>query len=324
MEVSDVEKLFSLMSEEISKVVVGKKDVLKLMFVALTSGGHVLLEGVPGIAKTLMAKAFSRSLDLSFKRIQFTPDMLPSDVMGTFVFNQRTQDFVFRKGPIFANLVLGDEINRATPRTQSAVLEAMQERQVTVEGFTNKLEEPFMVVATQNPIEREGTYPLPEAQLDRFMFRIIVDYPDHEEGIKVLKSSMSGADVNLVQKVVDARRILGTRDLIRRNVYVAEEILEYTLSIVEATRQDSSRVTLGGSPRAAVHLLEGARALAAVDGRDYVVPDDVKELAFHVLNHRILLKPEYVMRLDDLNKPVNYERLRLVVSEALSNISPPR
>lgn len=277
---------------EVGKVVVGKTEELKMLIASLFAGGHVLLQGVPGVAKTVMARAIANSTSLEFHRIQFTPDLLPSDIVGTFVFDQKTSDFKLRQGPIFASIVLADEINRASPKTQSALLEAMQERQVTIEGSTLKLPNPFMVLATQNPIEFEGTYPLPEAQIDRFLMRIEIGYPSRTETIEMLKRLreiyewkispvVNQDDINVVSKLF-------------WNVNVDNTIREYIADIVEATRKISS-VRLGGSPRAATGLQTAAAAVALIDGRDYVVPDDVKRVAPHVLPHRIILTQEAVL-----------------------------
>lgn len=321
---ADIPKVSRLISSEISKVIVGMRDVTELMIVALLSNGHILVEGVPGVAKTLLAKAFSQTLNLSFRRIQFTPDMLPADVTGTFVFNQSTREFSFRRGPVFASVILADEVNRASPKTQSALLEAMQESQVTVEGQTEKLPEPFMVLATQNPVEQEGTYPLPEAQLDRFMFRIIVNYPDSDEGVRILKLALTNAELTAIKPVTKASEILSLRDRIRDHVHVSEEVLRYIVRVIEATRADRSKIILGGSPRAMVLMLNASRALAAMKGRDYVTPDDVKELVFPILNHRLILRPEYLVESGSLDNPLQYDHIRSVISESISNIEPPR
>ena len=302
----------------------GKSDVLRLILVALLSDGHVLLEGVPGVAKTLIARAFSRSLGLNFRRIQFTPDMLPSDITGTFIFNPKTTEFEFRKGPVFANIVLADEINRATPKTQSALLEAMQEKQVTIEGNTKILEEPFIVLATQNPLELEGTYPLPEAQLDRFMFRLLVPTSSHSEEIDILSRTMEGVDLYKVERVADAADVLEARTSVRTTVQVSPEVLDYIVSIIESTRGDKKRLLLGASPRTSVHLLNASRSLAALKGRHYVIPDDVRELVFHVMNHRLILNPEFALRTRVAVADFQYEQIGGIVSDALASVQPPR
>lgn len=320
----DVGDLYAKLLAELSKVIVGKTEILKLMMVALLSDGHILLEGVPGVAKTLIAKAFSQSLSFSFKRIQFTPDMLPSDVTGTFIFNVKTQEFTFRHGPIFADVVLADEINRASPKTQSSLLEAMQERQVTIEGHTERLQETFLVLATQNPIELEGTYTLPESQLDRFMFRLMFDYPNHEEGKRILEYTIEGRDVSEVAKIAARQEIADAKNFIRKSVQATSDVLDYILAIVEATRQAESKILLGGSPKASVHLLNASRALAVLNGRDYVTPDDVKQLAFPVLNHRIMLKPEYVTEMGIFEDIFQQKFLTQLISELVSTVTPPR
>ncbi len=297
--------------EEASKVVVGKKDVLKLILVALYSSGHVLLEGVPGVAKTLIAKTISRTMNLSYSRIQATPDLLPSDIIGTLVFDPRRNDFVTRKGPIFANIVLFDEINRASPRTQSALLEAMQEKQVTIEGRTYKLPEPFMVIATMNPIEMEGTFPLPEAQLDRFMLKIIVDYPTREEMMEILKRYHSIEEFN-VRPVASISDILSIKNMIPQ-VKVSEAVMDYIINIIEESRRHKS-VRLGGSPRAAISLLLAGKAKALIEGRDYVIPDDIKYVVKPVLRHRLILKPEAEF------EGVSVEN---VIDDILKNVSVP-
>lgn len=310
--------------KEISKVIIGKADIVKFLLVALVTDGHVLLEGVPGVAKTLIAKTFAKCLGFSFRRIQFTPDMLPSDITGTFVYNPKTQDFNFREGPVFANVILADEINRATPKTQSALLEAMQESQVTVEGFTKPLFDTFMVLATQNPIELHGTYPLPEAQLDRFMFRLIIDLPEKDEEIAILKGGDVISSLEKVKAVISPLEIAGIRKEVTKGIHVEEEMLRYIVSIVSSTRADRIRVLLGGSPRSSVQLLAASRCLAAFNGRTYVTPDDVKEMAFPVLNHRLILNPEYAVKSGAVNAIFNYDNVRAVILGALSAVEPPR
>lgn len=289
LEVEDAKVTVSRILSELHKVIVGKEDEVKLLLATLIAGGHALLEGVPGVAKTTIAKALATATGLEWKRIQFTPDLLPSDIIGTMVYEGRTGEFKFRKGPIFANIVLADEINRASPRTQSAFLEAMQEGQVTIEGMPYKLPEPFMVIATMNPIEFEGVFPLPEAQLDRFLVKIVIDYPTREELLEIVRKH-DYIEEWPIKAVVGPAEI---RELMRlvRKVYIDDSILDYIVDIVEATRRHPT-VRLGASPRAAIALSKLSRALALMDGRDFVLPDDVKGVARAVLRHRILLKPE--------------------------------
>ena len=275
--------------KEAGKVVVVKTNVLRYILVSMYVGGHILLEGVPGVAKTLIAKTIARTVNLSYSRIQATPDLLPSDIIGTLVYDPRTNDFKPRKGPIFANIVLFDEINRASPRTQSALLEAMQEKQVTMEGITYKLPEPFIVIATMNPIEMEGTFPLPEAQLDRFLLKVIVDYPTREESKEILRR------VHLIEEF-DIRPVASGADILRiknmiKQVRISDELITYIIDLVEATRKHP-HVRLGGSPRAMISLLLTSKANALIEGRDYIIPDDIKFVAKPVLRHRIILKPE--------------------------------
>ncbi len=284
-----VSKTTKAIMEEVSRVIVGKRDIIEYILIALYSGGHVLLEGVPGVAKTLMAKTIARTFNMTYSRIQATPDLLPSDIIGTFVYDPKTGEFRPRKGPIFANIVLFDEINRASPRTQSALLEAMQERQVTIEGVTFRLPEPFMVIATQNPIEMEGTFPLPEAQIDRFLLKVIVDYPTREESFEILRR-IHFIEEFRVNPVADASDVLRIRDMLP-HVKVSDEVMDYIISIVEETHKHP-HVRLGGSPRAAIALYLCSKAKALIEGRDYVIPDDVKYVAYPVLRHRLILKPE--------------------------------
>jgi len=284
-----VSKLSDRVLAEVSKVVYGLENEARIILAALIVGGHVLIEGVPGVAKTTLAKAVASALDLSFKRIQFTPDLLPSDIIGTLIFDQRSGEFRLRKGPIFANIVLADEINRASPRTQSALLEAMQEKQVTIEDTTYRLEEPFFVIATQNPIEMEGTFPLPEAQLDRFLVKVFIPLPSRETMKRILYG-LQDIEAWPVQRVAGRDDILGARKAIWA-VKLREEVAEYILDLVEATHKHPD-VRLGAGPRAAIALMQLGRALAAMDGRDYVIPDDVKLAARYVLPHRIILRPE--------------------------------
>lgn len=279
--------------ENVARVIVGKEDVIELMLVALFCEGHVLIEDVPGIGKTTLAKALARSLGCSFRRIQFTPDLLPSDITGVSVYNQATREFEFRPGPIFAQVVLADEINRAGPRTQSALLEAMQERQVTVDGITRPLTPPFLVLATQNPIELEGTFPLPEAQLDRFLLRLSLGYPDPEEERAILRRFQREDPLEELQPVLSAEQVLSLAAQCRL-VFVHEVVEEYIISLVRATRA-SSALALGASPRATLALYRTSQALAALQGRDFVLPDDVQRLIGPVLGHRLI--PSAKMRL---------------------------
>lgn len=278
------------LKKEVEKAVVGKEDVIELLTIALISSGHVLIEGIPGVAKTTIAKAFSRAIGLTFSRIQLTPDLLPADIIGIYYYDQKSGEWVIKHGPIFANVILADEINRAQPKTQSALLEAMQERQVTIEGITHPLPEPFMVIATMNPLEHEGVYVLPEAQLDRFMLKIEVGFPEKEEEINLLKRKSRGEFWD-VEPIVNREELLG---LIKRgqSVEVSDEIIEYIYELISRTRSDE-RFLFGASPRAGEHLLYAAKASAFLDGRDYVIPDDVKKVFIPVLAHRVLLRAEY-------------------------------
>mgnify|MGYP001189424124 FL=1 len=322
MTIEKAEELFNKIENNISKKIVGKTDEIKLLTIALLSNGHVILEGVPGIAKTLLAKSFADSLELEFKRIQLTPDMLPADITGTFVYNVKEQDFFFRKGPVFGNVILADEINRGIPKTQSALLEAMQEYQVTVEGKTHELQKPFFVIATQNPIEMQGTYPLPEAQLDRFMFRITMDLPSKKDEIDIInKFSTGDIFININSINLDLKK---TNNEILHNVKLSNEIKEYIVELLAATRNDSEKILLGASPRATVHLFQASKTLAAINGRDYVIPDDVKSLLFPLLNHRLLLNPDYLIKNTDPSRPYNYDVVKKLISEISTAASPPR
>ena len=276
---------------EVERAIVGKRPTLELILATLLAGGHVLLEDYPGLAKTLTARCFARVTGLSFRRIQFTPDLLPTDILGTYIFHRGEEEFEFRPGPIFAQLILADEINRATPKTQSALLEAMQEGQVTLEGETRPLPQPFMVIATQNPIEYEGTFPLPEAQLDRFLVRLRFGYPTQEEEVEILRRRLErrAEEVELSQ-VVDAGELVGMRQALE-DVYVDPDLLSYMAALVHRTREHPS-VAVGASPRGSLALLKLSRARAALAGRDFVVPDDVKRVAVAALAHRLILSPD--------------------------------
>ncbi len=274
----------------VEAVVEGKPEVVRLALIALLAEGHLLIEDVPGVGKTLLAKALARSVDCSVSRVQFTPDLLPSDVTGVTVYAPDSGEFEFRPGPVFANIVLGDEINRAGPKTQSSLLESMEERTVTIDGVTHELARPFMVIATQNPIELEGTYPLPEAQRDRFLMRIAIGYPHQDDELAILRTHGSSDQLADISPVTDASTVADAIVAIH-DIWVAEPIERYLIALCRATRSHPD-VELGASPRASLSLLRAARAAAAVEGRDYVIPDDVKALARHVLPHRLILRPE--------------------------------
>ena len=284
---------FREIEHNVETVVRGKHAEIRLALVGLIGEGHLLIEDVPGVGKTMLAKAIARSIDCSFRRIQFTPDLLPTDITGVNVFNQEQRDFEFKPGAIFANIVLGDEINRASPKTQSALLECMEERQVTVDTETHPLGTPFMVIATQNPIEHEGTYPLPEAQLDRFMLRLSIGYPGREVEAEILATHGATQPLDALSSIADAPAVAEMIGMAHR-VHVAPAIRRYIVDLVEATR-NHPEVYLGASPRASIMILRAARALAAADERDYVVPDDVKTLAVPALAHRIIVSADAVM-----------------------------
>jgi MoxR-like ATPase len=321
IDLDDVGRLSNRVLDEVEKAVVGKRDALELLMLGLLADGHVLIEDYPGLAKTLMARSFARATSLDFSRIQFTPDLMPSDVTGSSVFNQREADFEFRPGPIFAHLLLADEINRAPPKTQAALLEAMQERQVTSEGETRLLEPPFLVLATQNPIEYEGTYPLPEAQLDRFLLRMSVGYPSRADEWQMLASRAErGRDEVELEAVVDRETLLGMQAACEE-VHVSEPVGLYMVDVVAATRGAQS-VQVGASPRGSLALLKLSRCRAALDGRDYVTPDDVKSVAVPALAHRLTLRPElWVQRVSA--EDVVRERLETVPTPAAEDLAQP-
>jgi MoxR-like ATPase len=286
--------------EEVHKTVVGYDEIIESLFIALVAGGHVLIEGVPGIAKTLLAKSFAQALSLRFSRIQFTPDLVPSDITGTNIFDSKTGKFSFREGPVFTNVLLADEINRAPPKVQSALLECMQEKRVTIDGNPHPLPEPFFVIATQNPIEMEGVYPLPEAQLDRFMFKLIMKYPSRDEERNMLTKYVS-TDIPVINPILSLEDLMRIKKLVEE-VTMESKILDYILDIVDATRKDE-RVMLGASPRASLQIALASRARALIKGRNYVSPGDVKAIVPHVLRHRLMLKPEVELegvKVDDL------------------------
>jgi MoxR-like ATPase len=291
LSIDEVGALASRVLDEVERAIIGKREALEQILLGILGDGHVLLEDYPGLAKTLIARSFAQATTLQFSRIQFTPDLMPSDVTGSSIFNQRNSEFEFRPGPIFTNLLLADEINRAPPKTQAALLEAMQERQVTIEGRTNRLERPFLVLATQNPIEYEGTYPLPEAQLDRFVMRIGVGYPERADEWEVLARRMARAEDEIeLDPVVDGETLLQMQRALEQ-VHVSEQVGLYMVDLVAATRV-SPRVQVGSSPRGTLALLKLSRGRAALQGRDFVTPDDVKAVAVPALGHRLTLRPE--------------------------------
>jgi MoxR-like ATPase len=296
LDLSKVNTAIDQVRVELSKVIVGQQEIIDLLITAMLADGHVLLEGVPGIAKTLTAKLLAQTMDVEFSRIQFTPDLMPSDVIGTSVFNQKTVEFSFKAGPIFANVVLIDEINRAPAKTQAALFEVMEEAQITVDGTTYQLEYPFFVMATQNPIEQEGTYKLPEAQLDRFLMKINIDYPNLEEEKSILRRFRTGSKTDLqkeVKKVMSPQLVKECRDLVE-SVFIEDHLLDYIAQIVTQTRTHGD-LYLGASPRASLAILRSSKAIAAINGRDFVTPEDIQYVAYPVLNHRIILQPEREM-----------------------------
>ncbi len=313
---SGVRSTVDKIREEISRVIVGQSEMIDLLIAAILANGHVLLEGVPGIAKTLTAKLLANSMKTEFSRIQFTPDLMPSDIIGTSVFNEKASDFEFRKGPLFSSMILIDEINRAPAKTQSALFEAMEERQITADGTTYKMKEPFIVTATQNPVEYEGTYRLPEAQLDRFLFKIKIDYPSKDEELLIL-DGFDGKDPEAVYKsvsgVVTAKEIVKAQKSVR-SVRIDENLKIYITDIVHSTRNNSS-LYLGGSPRASLAIMDSSKALAAMEGRDFVIPEDIRMTVFPALRHRILLTPEKEM---EGRKPED------IIKEILESIEVPR
>jgi MoxR-like ATPase len=308
----NVRQIADRLSDNVEKVIVGKHQEVRLALIALLCRGHSLIEDVPGVGKTMLAKSISKSIGCTFKRIQFTPDLLPADVTGVSIFNQQTHQFEFRPGPIIAQIVLADEINRATPKTQSALLEAMEERQITVDGVTHHLPDPFLILATQNPIEYEGTFPLPEAQLDRFLMRISLGYPSKSDEITILDSQQYIHPIEKLEQAIAVEELLAAQEQVKK-IYLDPAIKEYIVSIVEATR-NHPEVYLGASPRGSLALYKTSQALAAIDGRDYVIPDDIKALAEVTLAHRVIISP--TARLKNIST-------RAVVGEILQAIPVP-
>ncbi len=308
----NIEKL----KANIGQVVIGQTQIVDLLLIALLSDGHVLIEGVPGLAKTLTAKLLARSINHDFNRIQFTPDLMPSDIIGSMIYNTANNTFEFRKGPIFSGIILADEINRSPAKTQAALFEAMEEKQVSIEGKTHILPDPFIVLATQNPIEQEGTYRLPEAQLDRFIFKIIIHYPILEEEIQILKNENerhTKRQIEAIHPVMDAKDLLELRALCQK-IYIEQKLIDYIAKIVDTTRKHPS-LYLGASPRASIAILRAAKASAGMQGRDFVIPDDIKYITPHVLRHRIILSPEKEMEGLDADQ---------VIQQILNTIEVPR
>ena len=292
--IATVSAISNGLMNEVAKVIIGKQENLRRVTIGVLSNGNMLLEDFPGLAKTLLANTFARALGCKFKRVQFTPDLLPSDIMGTYMFDQKVGEFKLRPGPLFSNILLADEINRAPPKTQAALLEAMEEKQVTIEGITHKLPAPFVVLATQNPIEQEGTYPLPEAQLDRFMMKMSMGYPDRAEKAILARRKLRGKDEHDVQQITSPKKVVAMQKALE-TVHIDPAILSYIVELVQRTREDH-RIICGSSPRGSQNLFKSSRAAAAIDGRDYVIPDDIKGIALQVLSHRIILKPEAKIR----------------------------
>jgi len=282
----------SALRNEIGKAVIGQDYMIERILIGLLSGGHILLEGVPGLAKSLTASTVAKAIGVDFKRIQFTPDLLPADILGTEIYNQKTGEFIIKKGPIFTNFILADEINRSPAKVQSALLEAMQEKQVSIGEVTYKLDMPFLVIATQNPLEQQGTYPLPEAQQDRFMLKLRIQYPDRDEEREIAtRYSTDESSVSNINKIASRDDIFSMKSCVE-NIYIDDKIIEYILDIVFKTREPSAYIACGASPRASINLIKAAKCVAFIRGRDYVVPGDVKSIAFDVLRHRILLTYE--------------------------------
>lgn len=316
LDLTQLTSKYELMVKEISKKLIGQSRLIEMIMTAILSDGHVLIEGVPGVAKTYAAKLIARVLDVDFSRIQFTPDLMPSDVTGTNIFNPKKVDFEFKKGPIFSNIVLIDEINRAPAKTQAALLESMEERQITADGQTFVLEPPFIVLATQNPVEHEGTYKLPEAQLDRFLFKIEVDYPSLSEEVKILEEVTNlriTNDLSDVKAIISKPELTAFKALVTQ-IRVEPHLLEYIAKLVENTRENPD-LYLGASPRASIGILNSAKAISALRGRDFITPDDIREVTIPVLNHRIVLSPEREMEGTKTNQ---------IIKEIIDQIEVPR
>lgn len=316
IELGELALAVSQIKTELGKVIIGQQENIELLITSLLCGGHVLMEGVPGVAKTLTAKLLAQSIDVSFKRIQFTPDLMPSDVLGTSVFNPKTLEFEYKRGPIFSNIILIDEINRSPPKTQAALFELMEEKQVTIDGNTYPMQQPFLVLATQNPIEQEGTYRLPEAQLDRFFMKILVEYPKPEEEIELLKKfnyQTQSQVTDLVVAILGKEKIMSLKQTIQQ-IIIEDHLLKFITDIVQSTR-NHKKIELGGSPRASLALMQASKAFAAISGRDFVIPEDIKTIGIPVLRHRIILTADSEMEgttedevLDDLFNTIEIPR----------------
>lgn len=296
IDLGDLQTSIERIKSELGKVIIGQEEMIQLLIISILANGHSLIEGVPGVAKTVTAKLLAKTLDVDFSRIQFTPDLMPSDILGTSIFNVKTSEFEFKKGPIFSNIILIDEINRAPAKTQAALFEAMAERQITMDGETYIMQAPFLVFATQNPIEQEGTYRLPEAQLDRFLFKIKVEYPTLEEEIQILESKHHQKNRNLeelLNPVLTAQQIIAYQDIIKE-IIIEQNLMKYIAGIVNNTRVNAN-LYLGASPRASIAIMDASKAMAAINGRDFVTPDDIKKVAPAILGHRIILTPEREM-----------------------------
>lgn len=296
IDLSELQASVLKIKKQLQKVIVGQKEMVDLLLVSLLANGHVLIEGVPGVAKTITAKLLSKTINVDFSRIQFTPDLMPSDILGTSVFNAKNSDFEFKKGPIFSNMVLIDEINRAPAKTQAALFEVMEEKQITMDGNTYKMEEPFVVLATQNPIEQEGTYRLPEAQLDRFLFKIVVEYPNAAEELEIIMKEQAlenKTKVSKIETIIEGSKIVEYRALVNQ-VKIEENLLKYIANVVVNTRSNSF-LYLGASPRASIAILNASKAFAAIEGRDFVTPEDIKKATVPVLQHRVIVTPEREM-----------------------------
>ena len=296
LDLSELQETVFKIKQQLQKVIVGQKEMMDLLIVSILANGHVLIEGVPGVAKTITAKLLSKTIEIDFSRIQFTPDLMPSDILGTSIFNVKKTEFEFKKGPIFSNMILIDEINRAPAKTQAALFEVMEEKQVTIDGTTYKMDEPFMVLATQNPIEQEGTYRLPEAQLDRFLFKINVEYPNANEELEIIMKEQAlenETKVDKIEAVIKGAKIIKFRSLVKQ-IKIEENLLKYIANIVVNTRSNSF-LYLGASPRASIAILGASKAFAAIDGRDFVTPEDIKRATIPVLQHRVIVTPEREM-----------------------------